>query len=75
MTPNNYFRVQGTLDVFTFDEGSPESVDAALKEAAALAHRNRTARFFPSVLVWRRFNHPQVRSMPAVGEVVVRTLN
>ncbi len=64
--PNNYFRVQGTLDTFTFDESSPESVEAALAAARGLAHRRRTVRGAPAILVWRPT--PAAKGVPAVGE-------
>lgn len=70
MANNNYFRVQGSLHTFGFDEGSEESVRDALEKARAFAKRQRTPRGTPAVLVWRRTSSPDARSIPAVGEVV-----
>jgi len=68
--PNNYFRVQGTMETFTFDDSSPESVESALAEAQVLAHRLRTVRGIPTILVWRKA--PSVGPMPVVGEPLDR---
>lgn len=72
---NNYFRVQGSLEMFTFDESSPESVDAALSAASELAARYRTPRQTPAVLVWRRTSLPQTRSLPTIGEPLTHDLS
>jgi len=72
---NNYFRVQGSLEMFTFDESSPESVDEALRAASELAARYRTPRYMPAVLVWRRTPLPQARSLPLIGEPLSHDLN
>jgi uncharacterized alpha-E superfamily protein len=69
MANNNYFRVQGSLETFTFDEDSPESVHAALRDARSSANRQRGVRGVPAVLVWRRTSAiPDAVSIPAVGE-------
>jgi hypothetical protein len=70
MANNNYFRVQGSLETFTFDEGSPESVQAALKAARSLAIRQRTVRGTPAILVWRPTSAPDARSIPVIGDVL-----
>lgn len=70
MANNNYFRVQGSLHTFGFDEGSPESVKEALKNARAAAGRQRTPRGTPAILVWRATSAPDARAIPVVGETL-----
>ncbi len=70
MANNNYFRVQGSLETFSFDESSSESVKEALKAARSLANRQRTIRGVPAVLVWRPTSAPEARSIPVVGEIL-----
>lgn len=71
---NNYFRVQGTLETFTFYDGSAESVETALAAAKAMANYHRSSRV-PAVLVWRRTTHPEARSLTVIGEPAVSASN
>ncbi len=65
---NNYFRVQGTTDCFTFHDSDALSLERALAGAQERASYHRAARL-PAVLVWRRTSHPGVRSLAQVGEI------
>jgi len=64
---NNYLRVQGTLDCFTFHDSDPDSVSAAVKAASERASYHRAARV-PAILVWRRTQHPEIRALAVIGE-------
>ncbi len=72
--PNNYFRVQGTQETFTFDDKDGDSVELALAQARQRAHYHRGARV-PEVLVWRRSSHPAARSIAVIGDPVVSLVN
>ncbi len=64
---NNYLRVQGTTDCFTFHDSDPVSVASALAAAVARANYHRAARV-PAILVWRRTSHPDLRPLTQIGE-------
>ncbi len=51
---NNYFRIQGTREVFPFDESVPADVESALKNAIERARQLSYTSRLLEVLVWRR---------------------
>jgi hypothetical protein len=65
---NNYFRVHGTTECFTFHDSDPGSLAIALAEATSRASYHRGART-PPVLVWRRVSHPEASSLSVIGEI------
>lgn len=71
---NNYFRVQGTLETFTFDEGDQDSLLTALSAARTRAEYHRSARV-PAVLVWRRSKSPEARALSVIGEPILAAVN
>lgn len=66
---NNYFRVHGTVDFFTFDDSDPDSLASALAQAVGRANYHRSSRT-PEILVWRRTSHPSVCSLSQIGDRV-----
>lgn len=71
---NNYFRVQGTLETFTFDEADQDSVAVALSQAKERANYHKSARV-PAILVWRPSKHPDAKSLTVIGQPTVSLVN